>query len=796
MTSLSSQWLAAGAALTADAALRLAEADGQRSFGWMAWWLVIVVIVLSLAVHARRQRARTETWNTSILLLLPLGPLLREVVTRLAWQTGRPFELLVMSCVDAVMLGAAAVGCRREFQRIAMLASVFLIVFASAVEFTVGVQWLLGTYAACALSWLIVGHRELLRQRTLVGPTSGAPRWAVVGSLMVVGITTVTYSVGDERTQWVLRGWLPSSGGDGDLDEFARSGVGDGEMLVAGQKDARSFAPIEDAPFRSSDEPSLYDLFNELFDEPVRPRNNLDRTVGLPPELGNAVEQQMARSEQAARTFSTLRRGSNQAFQRPNDISSDAVLFVSGRVPLHLRLELFDVFDGREWFPELPSPLHPALHMTQRDGRPWLNWSAPAIGLRSDESIEQHVLKIGHLQTNRIPAPPQLAGVRIDRVEREDFFQWAADGIVRLQRESLPALLPIHVRSRAVPDDDWRRFFTHIANSDVRHRTLPVGQPVERVAKLAREWAGNASPGWQQVSRIVGRLRQEFMLDRTTASPPDCDFPVGQFLFESRRGPDYQFATAAALLLRSLGYSTRLVSGFYAAPENYDSRRRHTVVSKHDLHFWAEVYAGAGVWMTVEATPGYDVLQPPLSLTARVWNSLTALGRWLTRRWLPVCLTCLVTGLAWVFRFPVADAVQTLAWQLSRPRNAKALAHRTTRLLLCRLCWSGWQFEPGRTLRQRLTEVTNHNTAVCRDTVDRFCELTEWVSFASCGGESPVNGAECCRVILRELTLCRLRSSLPSRPDREVAHQVRHPVNALASRKMSAHYETLTKEAV
>src|SRR5205085_1957064 len=88
------------------------------------------------------------------------------------------------------------------------------------------------------------------------------------------------------------------------------------------------------------------------------------------------------------------------------------------------------------------------------------------------------------------------------------------------------------------------------------------------------------------------------------------------------RGPDYQFAGAAAVLLRVLGYPTRLVSGFYAAPGRYDPQTGHTPVVQDDLHFWAEVRLPPGDWLVVEPAPGYEVLGPSPSGPARLRSRL------------------------------------------------------------------------------------------------------------------------------------------------------------------------------
>ncbi len=125
-----------------------------------------------------------------------------------------------------------------------------------------------------------------------------------------------------------LQGFMPGSGGDQDSDPFSRGGVNDGEALVAGKDQIRSFAPIEDAPFADSDQPSLFDVVNDQFDEPVRKMKDFDKSIALPPSLMAEVNQRLAKSKQAAREFSTLRRNSEGKQQRIKDLPSKALFYV------------------------------------------------------------------------------------------------------------------------------------------------------------------------------------------------------------------------------------------------------------------------------------------------------------------------------------------------------------------------------------------------------------------------------------------------------------------------------------
>ncbi len=97
--------------------------------------------------------------------------------------------------------------------------------------------------------------------------------------------------------------------------------------------------------------------------------------------------------------------------------------------------------------------------------------------------------------------------------------------------------------------------------------------------------------------KAVGRYLEQLRYGETYERRGKTRDPVAAFLFESRKGPCGLFASAAVLLLRSMGVRARLVTGF--------SRRwspGETVFRARDAHSWAEVfYPGAG-WKVFDPT--------------------------------------------------------------------------------------------------------------------------------------------------------------------------------------------------
>ena len=95
--------------------------------------------------------------------------------------------------------------------------------------------------------------------------------------------------------------------------------------------------------------PTLYDMFNDMYGELPKPQKEQERNIGLAPSEVKETEQRIARTERSGREFSAVRRKIERKPQPLDDRKSPAMLYVVGRVPLHLALERFDAFDGREW---------------------------------------------------------------------------------------------------------------------------------------------------------------------------------------------------------------------------------------------------------------------------------------------------------------------------------------------------------------------------------------------------------------------------------------------------------------
>lgn len=730
-------------------------------------WLIEVAVVTLAHLWIAKTSERRERW---LKLAFPvvgigmLGPVLLDPLTRSVLSRGQTLDGLLLSGLGNAVLGLAIFASHSAVRRLCCVGSLFLTVFSCCLSSDPFVLGLVVVYAVLGVWWLMGSYWEGLRGKLATESQESLPRRWLFGlpALVVAVLLLIPWS--GRESLLTLRGFVPSSGGTGDFDEFARSGVNDGDLLVGAKDNARSFGTVESEVFMDSEQPSLYDVFNDSYGEPVKTKKQ-ERAVALPADLMREAEQRMAESRTVGREFSTVRQP-KAAKEKPvvADLDGRALFHVQGRTPLHLRLELYDLFDGDKWLP-MPDEKHSApLQLRMIGNKPWIDFKQSTI---TDvfAAEESHALKIHRLDTNRLPLPVATTRIHIDRIDRPDYFAITQPTIVRLIHEQLPPQLVLHVVSQPQDESQFRLLLKGpTPNLNSRLLAVPVTTREPRVATLAtlaKEWTANAAPGWPQIKAVVARLRDDYVLDNTAVVPAEEADPVSHFLFKSRRGPDYLFATSATLLLRSLGYSTRMVSGFYANPANYDVRRQHTAVFPEDVHFWPEVYLGAATWVTVEPTPGFEVLGPPPPWWQIAWSAVVACVAFVVRHAVVCSIIVIATTLTLIFRHRLAERLASLVWWLSSRRESRQLVLNTARLLERRGQLAGLErprhCTPARWLR--------HLNPRSSDLVI-LARLVEWAEFAPTSNPLPRDAqpADLCRHVIQRWTVRQLMQETSSCP--------------------------------
>ena len=418
-----------------------------------------------------------------------------------------------------------------------------------------------------------------------------------------------------------------------------------------------------------------------------------------------------------SRDFDTGRKGPKRDGLKPESTAARGLFEVEGRTPLHVRLVAYDAYDPADhhW----REARKPGSRLLEPDGGDWISLGH----LRATDwyaADDRHRLKTVAPRDNLVPTPAHLTRVRINKVDRADYYEWDFDGVLALAGRRKPPPEVVVVTDCRTVDPAWLPASAFAVTAAPALVEVPATYRDE-LGRLAAEWSVGCDRGWPRVAAVLDRLRADFTSDQAATGSADVD-PVRWFLTDSRRGPDYLFATSAALLLRSLGYPARVCMGYYAAPDAFDADTEHTPVRRTDLHVWPEVLLADGQWRVLEPTPGYSVLPPLKPWRERLADAARAAVAWSGRNAVLVTTAVVLAGcVAW--RRQLVDSVHTLGW-FARPKvGDKATVLRAVGLLERRGRLAGIPRPADQSLAEWARDIGGGELAA-------LVRLAEWAAYA------------------------------------------------------------------
>ena len=703
------------------AALAMLIVQTFRYTSHLSRWVVLAEGILTLLVLfglSHFFRFRQIDLNNSVkphfisLTVMAALPILVQAVSRML-GVGDPNELVLLNIVQNITFALAAIPYSHKTIRTSGLLSGFLVLFVTAMTEIVLIWCASVVFAVLGLWWLMCSYWERLETKFASSSNRTIPLKPVILSLtLLLGLGTIVVStIGIPRTLVALSGFMPTSGGDKYQGNYARSGVGEGDMMIAAQDSAFSFGPVDSDILLESTMPSLYDVASDQYGEArVKKQINkeLSQAISLTADRLRHNHQKTVNSEQASRQFSTLRRLSDQRRSAPGERTSTALFQVAGITPLHLATHRFDTFDGLDWTHSGNETAAVKTSMISVDGKPWLE----IVRNRSNilRGKQSHTLRFINLKSKKIPSPGHLSGIHITDVNRENFYTIATDGLFELAgQEFIPRLTVIHLTSQIhsegglTSQGDFRRLYPQATQAQATQRI-----PDKSVGELAESWTQNIEPGWAQVVAVNEYLRNNFTHDRLATAPEDCADIVEHFL-NTRSGPDYMFASTAAQILRTLGYDTQVVMGFYADPKDYDSQTKQTNIESADLHFWTEVRVDRDLWIPIEPTPGYA--SPQSWLSWQDWIALAYQGflTWLTDHWILITIVLSVLAVVITVRHTLFDVGSLLLWRAGWFGSTRRRIIWTVRILEIRAQLAGHARPVGTTLSKWYLSLASGN---------------------------------------------------------------------------------------
>jgi hypothetical protein len=156
----------------------------------------------------------------------------------------------------------------------------------------------------------------------------------------------------------------------------------------------------------------------------------------------------------------------------------------------------------------------------------------------------------------------------------------------------------------------------------VRERYLQLPETVtpETLALAEDLTAGQTNP-YDKAIVVRNYLRRNIAYNDQIQAAPDGVDPVHYTLFDLKEGYCTYYASAMAVMLRSQGIPTRVVSG-YALGE-YDEASLSYRVRAVNAHTWVEVFFPDYGWIHFEPTQSIPVAERPTSLSGDLSSVVT-----------------------------------------------------------------------------------------------------------------------------------------------------------------------------
>jgi transglutaminase-like putative cysteine protease len=289
------------------------------------------------------------------------------------------------------------------------------------------------------------------------------------------------------------------------------------------------------------------------------------------------------------------------------------LLEVEGSGGHYLRGSVKDYYSGSSW-------------LSGGELKPWEPFPSEDVLLDYLQPVELTV-NHKHLRTVTVftlPYTLQLRGFQ------KELYQTEGDGVVMSAEVSRNQAYRI-VGNTLAYSGDFSELESGQPGRDLAGwLKLPEGLPT-RVADLARSVTEGQEGFYADMKALEGYLRSTYPYsENPSALPGNRDF-VDFFLFEERTGYCTSFATALAVMARTIGIPTRYVQGF-KMPEEAGPDGVYRIAGTH-AHAWVEAFIPGVGWLIFEATPGYAPLDllPPHAALPDPSDSVTTPGDSTTR---------------------------------------------------------------------------------------------------------------------------------------------------------------------
>ncbi|MBE9028171.1 DUF3488 domain-containing protein [filamentous cyanobacterium LEGE 11480] len=160
-----------------------------------------------------------------------------------------------------------------------------------------------------------------------------------------------------------------------------------------------------------------------------------------------------------------------------------------------------------------------------------------------------------------------------------------------------------------------------------------------KLKKFAEELLATANTpitsDYEKALFLAQALKQRYQVQPNVPFLEDNEDLVEAFLFQHKGGYPDHFATSLTVLLRAIGMSTRLVTGF--SPGEFNPFTGYYIVKNTDAYAMTEVYFHKYGWFAFDAIPGHPLIPPSIEEN-QTFGALKTFWKWVAG-WLPSPVT-------------------------------------------------------------------------------------------------------------------------------------------------------------
>jgi len=700
---------------------------------WIETAIFTLIPILGWLLVRRWQQMNPAGLGHQRIMFLAQGLVCVSVLTMITWQyvsrsigLGDANEFIALVVLQVTSFHLAVFGSVRGFERASFVLSGVLVFFVACTTNRYDVLAVSACYAVSALWWMAGLYWSRLDSKAIDGDSK---KLAIHGTATLVSVIVIAIGVGlalllplsgGRYPDW---GFMPFSGGrDGRQDQFATSGLGDGNMLTAGDN-ATTTGAVDSDNFIEDDKPSLYDVISEQYNGPIMKKRR-NRAVALDKQAKHIHD--IKQSEQSGRTFRTMRKTDRETEMDLEERLTKALFFVEGTVPARFIVDTFQHFDGWDWTKASVDgflPLKAQINLQQSDDKPiffltqfrpdylarLIEFDGPRIPTHTVIDVQGFVPNY-HVMRSQ-PSFHQCANV--SQFQHSIDYWLGAAGV-----GGDPSFSTVKHQTRP-----------EISEPDSPYHQLPETSSRTRIDELAKEYTAGLPAGWNQVEAITNRMRADFELNPQWTIDDSVDDSVGHFL-DQKGGPAWMFATTCAMTLRAAGYRTRIASGFLVQREDFDLQSGQSVVTSKNLHMWPEVCMDGKFWIPLEPTPGFPI--PYSNETSLQWLMAKgyALIGWFWARPILSLLIFATCYLSYRSRIWIATSLMLAWWHFVCrfwPRN---LLDTTRQVIDMRFRLAGDRRPDSRTLKEWYTRVEPGQNSIFFDLWNRtkYCSSNQEIA--------------------------------------------------------------------